>query len=159
MNAFGLNIVLALAWVAFTGSVSLGGLTTGLVIGYVALWLIQPLIGTSSYFRRVGAWVKLIVMFLYELLVSSLAVAIDVLTPRHRARPAIIEVPLDVKSDAGILLVTNLISLTPGTLSLDVSEDRKTLLVHAMFADDHDALRKSLKDGMERWVIDAVEGD
>lgn len=83
--------------------------------------------------------------------------AIDVLTPRHRSRPAIIEVPLDVKSDTGILLVTNLISLTPGTLSLDVSEDRKTLLVHAMFADDPDALRKSLKDGMERWVIDAVE--
>jgi multicomponent Na+:H+ antiporter subunit E len=158
MSVFGLNIVLAVAWVAFTGTVSLVGLMTGLVLGYGALWLIQPLIGTSSYFRRVGAWIKLLIMFNYELLVSSLAVAIDVLTPRHRSRPAIIEVPLDVKTDAGILLVTNLISLTPGTLSLDVSEDRKTLLVHAMFADDHDALRKSLKDGMERWVIDAVEG-
>lgn len=158
MNVFGLNIVLAIAWVAFTGTVSLTGLITGMVLGYGALWLIQPLIGTSSYFRRVTAWIKLLVMFHYELLVSSLAVAIDVLTPRHRSRPAIIEVPLDVKTDAGILLVTNLISLTPGTLSLDVSEDRKTLLVHAMFAGDHDALRKSLKDGMERWVIDAVEG-
>jgi multicomponent Na+:H+ antiporter subunit E len=158
MNVFGLNIVLAIAWVAFTGTVSLAGLISGFVVGYCALWLIQPLIGTSSYFRRVTAWIKLIVMFNYELLVSSLAVAIDILTPRHRARPAIIEVPLDVKSDAGILLVTNLISLTPGTLSLDVSEDRKTLLVHAMFADDQEAIRRSLKDGMERWVIDAVEG-
>ncbi|MCR9107682.1 Na+/H+ antiporter subunit E [Marivita sp. XM-24bin2] len=158
MNAFGLNIILAIAWVAFTGSVSLVGLITGFVIGYGALWLIQPLIGTSTYFNRVTAWIKLVIMFHYELIVSSLAVAFDILTPRHRARPAIIEVPLDVKSDTGILLVTNLISLTPGTLSLDVSEDRKTLLVHAMFADDHDALRKSLKNGMERWVIDAVEG-
>ncbi|MBM2319892.1 MULTISPECIES: Na+/H+ antiporter subunit E [Marivita] len=158
MNTFGLNIILAIAWVAFTGSVSLIGLITGFVIGYGALWLIQPLIGTSSYFKRVAAWIKLVIMFHYELIVSSIAVAIDVLTPRHRSRPAIIEVPLDVKTDTGILLVTNLISLTPGTLSLDVSEDRKTLLVHAMFADDPDALRKSLKDGMERWVIDAVEG-
>jgi multicomponent Na+:H+ antiporter subunit E len=158
MNTFGLNIILAIAWVAFTGSVSLVGLITGFVIGYGALWLIQPLIGTSSYFKRVAAWIKLVIMFHYELIVSSIAVAIDVLTPRHRSRPAIIEVPLDVKTDTGILLVTNLISLTPGTLSLDVSEDRKTLLVHAMFADDPDALRKSLKDGMERWVIDAVEG-
>ncbi|MGJ8602608.1 MAG: Na+/H+ antiporter subunit E [Marivita sp.] len=158
MNTFGLNIILAIAWVAFTGSVSLVGLTTGFVIGYGALWLIQPLLGTSTYFKRVTAWIKLIVMFHYELIVSSLAVAFDILTPRHRSRPAIIEVPLDVKTDTGILLVTNLISLTPGTLSLDVSEDRKTLLVHAMFADDHDALRRSLKDGMERWVIDAVEG-
>ncbi|WP_439118357.1 Na+/H+ antiporter subunit E [Marivita sp.] len=158
MNTFGLNIILAIAWVAFTGSVSLVGLITGFVIGYGALWLIQPLIGTSSYFKRVAAWIKLVIMFHYELIVSSIAVAVDVLTPRHRSRPAIIEVPLDVKTDTGILLVTNLISLTPGTLSLDVSEDRKTLLVHAMFADDPDALRKSLKDGMERWVIDAVEG-
>ncbi|WP_439121762.1 Na+/H+ antiporter subunit E [Marivita sp.] len=158
MNTFGLNIILAIAWVAFTGSVSLTGLISGFAIGYAALWLIQPLIGTSTYFRRVTAWIKLIIMFHYELIVSSFAVAMDVLTPKHRARPAIIEVPLDVTSDTGILLVTNLISLTPGTLSLDVSEDRKTLLVHAMFADDHDALRKSLKDGMERWVIDAVEG-
>jgi multicomponent Na+:H+ antiporter subunit E len=158
MNTFGLNIILAIAWVAFTGSVSLVGLITGFVIGYGALWLIQPLIGTSSYFKRVAAWIKLVIMFHYELIVSSIAVAIDVLTPRHRSRPAIIKVPLDVKTDTGILLVTNLISLTPGTLSLDVSEDRKTLLVHAMFADDPDALRKSLKDGMERWVIDAVEG-
>jgi len=157
MNTFGLNIMLAVAWVAFTGTVSLSSLIVGFVIGYAALWLIQPLIGATTYFRRVTAWIKLIIMFHYELIVSSLAVAMDVLTPRHRARPAIIEMPLDVKSDTGILLVTNLISLTPGTLSLDVSEDRKTLLIHAMFADDHDALRKSLKDGMERWVIDAVE--
>ena len=98
------------------------------------------------------------IMFHYELIVSSLAVAADVLTPKHRARPAILEMPLDVKSDTGILLVTNLISLTPGTLSIDVTEDRKTLIIHAMFADDPTGLIKSLKDGMERWVIDAVEG-
>jgi len=66
--------------------------------------------------------------------------------------------PLDVKSDAGIFLVTNLISLTPGTLSLDVSEDRKTLYVHAMFADDPEEVCRKLKSGMERWVREAVEG-
>ena len=65
--------------------------------------------------------------------------------------------PLTVRSDEGILLVTNLISLTPGTLSLDVSEDRKTLTIHAMFASDPEALIASLKSGIERWVIDAVE--
>ena len=54
--------------------------------------------------------------------------------------PAIIIMPLDVKTDAGILLVANLISLTPGTLSLDVSEDRKNLKIHAMFADDPEEL-------------------
>ncbi|MEM8752430.1 MAG: Na+/H+ antiporter subunit E [Pseudomonadota bacterium] len=157
MSNFGTNMLFALAWVALTGSLSVASLLTGFVIGYGALWLVQPLTGESRYFFRVIAWIRLVVMFVYELFVSSFEVIVDVLTPTHRSSPAIIEMPLDVKSEAGILLVTNLISLTPGTLSLDVSDDRKTLKVHAMFADDPDALRHSLKSGMERWVIDAVE--
>ena len=158
MNTFSLNLILAVAWMAFEGSFTMVSLLTGFVIGYGALWMIQPLIGQTGYFGRVLAWIRLIVMFFYELLLSSFQVAFDVLTPTHRAKPAILEVPLDVKSDAGLLLVTNLISLTPGTLSLDVSEDKKTLLVHVMFADDPDAIRDTLKNGMERWVIAAVEG-
>jgi len=158
VNIFALNLLLAIVWAALTTSFSLLSLTAGFILGYAVLWLIQPLTGSSRYFGRVYAWVKLIVMFHYELIVSSLSVAWDVMTPRHRARPAIVDVPLDVKSDAGILLVTNLISLTPGTLSLDVSEDRTMLRVHAMFVDDPAAIRRELKTGMERWVIDAVEG-
>jgi multicomponent Na+:H+ antiporter subunit E len=62
-----------------------------------------------------------------------------------------------VQSDFEILLVTNLISLTPGTLSLDVTPDRKTLIVHAMFADDPEGLVRELKDGMERMVKEVFE--
>ncbi|MFP4238712.1 MAG: Na+/H+ antiporter subunit E [Rhodosalinus sp.] len=158
MNAFGINLLLAVAWMALTGATSLTGLLVGFVIGFGVLWLVRPLTGEQGYFWRVFAWGRLVVMFLYELVVSSLAVAWDIVSPRSRASPQIIEVPLDVKTDAGILLVTNLISLTPGTLSLDVSPDRKTLAVHAMFVDDPAELRAELKGGMERWVIDAVEG-
>lgn len=158
MNILSTNLILAVVWAALMGEFSFTSLMTGFVIGFVALWVVQPLTGATSYHRRVLAWLRLIVMFHYELLLSSLSVAWDVLTPRHRARPAIVDVPLDVKSDAGIFLVTNLISLTPGTLSLDVTGDRRTLRVHAMFADDPEALRHAIKSGMEKWVIDAVEG-
>ena len=159
MNSFAVNLIFAVAWATFFGEFTLLSLTSGLVLGYFTLWLLQPLTGgPSGYFIRVWYWIKLIVMFHYELLVSSLAVLWDIITPTHRSRPAIIEMPLDVESDAGILLVTNLISLTPGTLSIDVSEDRKTLSLHAMFADDPDAVCRQLKAGMEKWVIDAVEG-
>ncbi|MEM9709541.1 MAG: Na+/H+ antiporter subunit E [Pseudomonadota bacterium] len=157
MNVFSNNVILAVVWTGLMGELSLFNLFSGFLIGFAALWIMQPLTGRSPYFFRVFAWARLIVMFLYELLISSLAVAWDVLTPRHRARPAIIEMPLDVTSDAGILLVTNLITLTPGTLSLDVSDDRKTLRIHAMFGDNPDALLHELKSGMEKWVLDAVE--
>ena len=65
--------------------------------------------------------------------------------------------PLDAKGDTEILLVASLISLTPGTLSLDVSPDRKTLYVHGMFVEDPEALKQELKQGMERSVIEAME--
>ena len=64
--------------------------------------------------------------------------------------------PLSARRDGEILLVAGLISLTPGTLSLDVSPDRKTLYLHAMFVDDPDALRQELKQGMERRVLEAL---
>ncbi|MCC1491839.1 Na+/H+ antiporter subunit E [Cognatishimia sp. F0-27] len=159
MNTLAVNLLLALAWAALFGSFGWLTLSSGFVLGYVILWLLGPLMGGSAnYAGKVYYWIKLIILFHYELVVSSLEVLWDIITPQHRARPAIIDVPLDVKTDAGILLVTNLISLTPGTLSLDVSEDRRTLKVHAMFADDPDAVRDALKNGMEKWVIDAVEG-
>lgn len=158
MNIFALNIALAVAWAALTGNITLTGLMIGFVFGSAALYLTKPLFpGSDLYFLRAWRWVKLCVLFLYELVVSSLQVVWDVLTPNHLARPGIIAMPLDAKGEMEILLVTNLITLTPGTLSLDVTDDCKTLFIHAMFADDPDEIRHQMKSGMERWVIEAME--
>ena len=158
MNIFTLNIALAVAWAALTGNITLTGLAVGFALGSAALYLAKPLFpGCDRYFLRVWRWVKLCVLFLYELVVSSIQVVWDVITPQQKARPGIIAMPLDVDDEMEILLVTNLISLTPGTLSLDVSDDHSTLYIHAMFADDPDAIRAQIKQGMERWVIEAME--
>lgn len=159
MSLFVLNIILAVSWAALTGTFTLGGLVVGHIIGFGALWVASPLFENrgDGYFLRVWRWLKLIVLFHYELIVSSIGVVWDVLTPRHRARPGIVAVPLRAKGEAEVLLVTNLISLTPGTLSLDVTEDCNTLFVHAMFADDPDKIRADIKNGMERWVREAME--
>lgn len=107
--------------------------------------------------RRTAAVFGLLAYFLYDLVASSLRVAWDVLTPAARARPAVLRVPLEARSDMEILLTANLISLTPGTLSMDVSEDRSTLLVHSMFGGaDFQSTRQGLKDGMERKVLEAM---
>lgn len=158
MNIFTLNISLAVTWAALTGNFTLSGLVVGFIFGSMALYVTKPLFpGCDRYFRRVWNWAKLLVLFLWELMKSSLQVVWDVLTPQHKANPGIISVPLDVTTEMEILLVTNLISLTPGTLSLDVTEDRKTLYIHAMFADDPEAIRRSIKGGMEKWVMEAME--
>lgn len=158
MNLFSMNLLLAVVWAALMADFTMDSLLVGYVLGYGALWLAQPLFGERSpYFVRVWRVIRLTLFFLYELVVSSIRVAWDVITPQDLSRPAIIEMPLDVESDIEILLVTNLISLTPGTLSLDVTADRKTLIVHAMFAEDPEVLVQELKDGMERMVKEVFE--
>lgn len=158
MNLFPLNILLALAWAALMGSFSFMTLLAGYIIGFAALWAAQPLYDKpSGYFLRSWRIVRLLAYFVYELFASSIQVVRDIVTTQDLSTPRIVAMPLDAQSDAEILLVTNLISLTPGTLSLDVSKDRKTLYVHAMFANDPDALIAQLKSGMERMVLEVFE--
>ncbi len=157
MNVFTINIALAFTWAALTGTFTLPNLIVGYTLGYAALWLAAPLFSApASYFLRTFRVLRLAGFFLYELIVSSIQVVWDVLTPEHKSNPAIVELPLEVETEFGILLTTNLISLTPGTLSLDVTPDRKRLIVHAMFADDPEAVVAGLKR-FERYVKEAVE--
>lgn len=158
MNMLILNIALAVTWAALWGSPTVLMLGSGYVLGFLILWFAAPVFGLSNhYFLRSWRLLRLIGFFLYELVMSSIKVAHDVLTPKDNSSPAILEMPLDVTSDMEILLVTNLISLTPGTLSLDVSDDRKVLIFHAMYAEDPAAVIADLKNGMERMVKEVFE--
>ncbi|OAN76268.1 hypothetical protein A8B78_01925 [Jannaschia sp. EhC01] len=158
MNVFALNVALAVAWAALTGDFSELNLLIGFALGSAALFVTRPLYpGTERYFTRATSWVRLILAFLWELVEGSILVVIDVLTPQHRSRPGIIAVPLDSHREMALLILTNYISLTPGTLSLDVSEDCRTLYIHAMFADDPDEIRRAIKEGVERRVKEAME--
>ncbi|HMQ94306.1 MAG TPA: Na+/H+ antiporter subunit E [Amaricoccus sp.] len=96
----------------------------------------------------------LFVYFLWDLLVSSLLVARAVLSPRDITKPRLVTIPLNVKSDAGITMVANFITLTPGTLTVDVSDDRSTLLVHDLLAGDSgDGTRQAVREGIESRVL------
>jgi len=157
VNIFVLNVFLAVSWAALVGSFTLANLLIGYGTGFLALWIASPLFGKSGYFLRVWRVLRLLVLFIYDLIVSSLQVVWDVITPTHLSRPGIIALPLDAEGEGEILLVANLISLTPGSLSLDLSPDRKTLYVHAMFVDDPVTLRRGLKAGIERRVMEALQ--
>lgn len=154
MKLFLLNILLALLWGAISGTFSAVTLVAGFALGYVVLVLARPAFGPSRYYTGLWRGLAFAAYYVWELVLSSVRVAYDVLTPRLRAEPGIVAVPLDARTDTEITVLANLISLTPGTLSLDVSADRRTLYVHAMYLDDGpDALRADLKERMERRVL------
>jgi len=156
MTPFAINLMLAVAWQALTGDFSLIGLLVGFTVGYLVLWLLQPVLGENRYCAKLLDQLMLVAFFLYELVVSSVRVAWYVLAPKRRSRPGIIAVPLETCTDTELTVLANLVSLTPGSLSLDISEDRRTLLVHAMFVDDPELERSAIKSGMERRVLEAM---
>ena len=89
--------------------------------------------------------------FAWELLLANLRVAADVIRGR-RIEPAVVGIPLDITSDGEILLLSMLINITPGSVTIDLSDDRKTLYVHVMHMVTAEATRREIKDGFERRV-------
>jgi multicomponent Na+:H+ antiporter subunit E len=152
MNYFMFNIVLALTWAMLNGEINLPNLATGFIIGYIVLNIGHRAIGPSPYFGKVVKMIRFLWFFLKELFVSNIKLAKDVLTLTHHMKPRIIAFPLSVKNDAEITALANLISLTPGTLSLDVSSDKSVLYVHFIYAEDEELAKREIKNGMERWV-------
>ncbi len=156
MIAFLWNLLLALAWVALTGDFSGSNFVVGYVIGYLVLYMAawQMRLG-NSYTRKVPRIIGFVLFFIYDLVKANLRVAYDVVTPTHQMRPGVVAIPLTVDRDAEITVLANLISVTPGTLSLDVSSDRKVLYIHAMYIDSEQELEDSIK-ALERRVMDIL---
>ncbi len=154
MNPMMIVIILALLWAAMTGTFSGLNLLLGAGIGAVAVLLLRRNLAPGRRLRQVRSVTSLALLFLYELGVSAVRVAIVVLTPDMKSvlRPAIIAFPLSVKSDAEITLLANLITLTPGTLSVDVSEDRSLLYVHTLTLSTREALIADIAAGFEAKV-------
>jgi multicomponent Na+:H+ antiporter subunit E len=98
---------------------------------------------------NIFAWIWLLVLFLRELTLSAWAVIRATLSPRLEMRPAVVAVPLRLRSAAGVTLLADMVTLTPGTTALHVSEDRSILYVHAMDVESAEAVRASIADRLE----------
>ncbi|MBN1278615.1 MAG: Na+/H+ antiporter subunit E [Chlorobiaceae bacterium] len=156
MNHLLYNILLAMAWTLLTGEATIPSFSVGLVIGYLLLWVSRSALGGEAYFRKIPLVFMFLLFFIKELIIANLKVAFDILTPKDYMEPGIIAFPLAAKTDLEITLFANLLTLTPGTLSLDVSDDRKTLYVHALYVKKADTFRKELKEGLEKRLLDVL---
>ncbi len=151
-----MTFVLALGWAAANGSFTLFNLLVGGVLGGLALFLVRDRVVGPRLSQRLARIAALVLHFLYELVLSASRVALLVVRPdmQKHLKPAIIAFPLTATSDAEITLLANIITLTPGTLSLDLSEDRKTLYVHAVGMEDRERLIREIAAGFEARVIE-----
>ena len=155
MRRVGIVLFLTLVWLAVTGSLTVANLLLGLVVALLSLGITRAHVSETTLKVRPVAALRLTLLFLKELALSAYRVALQVVTPRLALKPGIFAFPLTVKRDFEITLLANLITLTPGTLSVDVSEDRKTLYVHALDCANPAALRRDIADGFERRIREA----
>jgi multicomponent Na+:H+ antiporter subunit E len=152
MNVLFINVLLALVWTFLTGSFTPNTLIEGFIAGYLIMWLASPLYGETAYFKKFRQIVSLLLFFAWEMFVSTLRVASVVISPNLDIQPGIVAVPLDVKKDVEIMLLANLITVTPGSLSLDISYDRRVIYIHVMHVTDVEAYRREIKQGFEKRI-------
>lgn len=154
---FVLNILLGLAWMVLVGGYAPSDFIHGVLLSYALLWLVRDALTPSRYFLKVPDAIGLLAYFLWEIVRANLKVAYEVISPKHHMVPGIVAIPIDLESDAAITLFSSMITLTPGTLSLDVSTDRKVLYVHTIYVYDVGQFRKELKEGLERRIKEVLE--
>lgn len=165
-------IVLVVLWVLFTGNVTWPNVVLGFVAAAVPAFVIrQQLVGAraekKNYFRHPLRLLFLVWIFLRELVVGSIQIAWMLLQPRSRwtYAPGIIAVPLDTRDDVEVTIFANMISMIPGTLTVDIAEDKSTLYMHVLDASDpedktgsrHGELISYVKSSFEANVIWAMQ--
>jgi multicomponent Na+:H+ antiporter subunit E len=104
--------------------------------------------------RRIFYAIIYVFRFAKELALANYQVAKLVLSPRMPIRPGFISIALDARTDFEITSFANSITLTPGTISVHIPDDRHAIVIHAIdVGDDLDALRQSIKDSLEAPIL------
>ncbi|WP_202080729.1 Na+/H+ antiporter subunit E [Caldalkalibacillus salinus] len=151
-----LNLVIAVVWMFLTNTWDAVAFFKGYIIGLGLIFLLRRFIPETFYLRRVLAALNLITLFFKELVISSLIVVKQVLSPKLNIRPGIFALHTDLEGDWEITVLCLLITLTPGTLSLEVSPDNKVIYIHAMDIPDAESVVNDIKQTFEKAIMEVT---
>ncbi|MFZ4263018.1 Na+/H+ antiporter subunit E [Sphingobacterium sp. HJSM2_6] len=153
---FLMNLLLSFIWVALQGSLLYSNFIFGYLLGFAVLWIMNRNEVDQRYFYRVPKIISFFFFFLYELIRANIQVAYDVITPKYFFKPGIVRYPVNAQTDFEINVLSTFISLTPGTLILDISDDKKAIYIHVMYLKDEEQFIRSLKTGVERKLLELI---
>lgn len=143
-GAFALHLLLALFWMALMGWNG-ANLAVGLAIGLLALGAGSRIAGSGAYLRALAAAVRLVGTFLFALVHANLRLARDILRSEPRFAPAIIAVDVRDLGPVNALLLADLVSLTPGSITVDLDHRGHRLFVHTLYARDEQAAQRDAR--------------
>lgn len=149
-----LSVALLLVWLLLNGTLAPGQVLLGALLALALPRLTVRLRPERLRVRRPLRAARLLVVVLVDIVLANIEVARRILGPESVLRPRFVWLPLDIRDPYGIAALAGIITLTPGTLSSDLSADRRYLLVHAFNCDDPAALAASIKQRYERPLME-----
>ena len=147
-----LNFLIALVWMFISASFSATTFIVGYLIGLILIIMMRRFFNERLYISRLWATVKLTLLFIKELILSNISMLRVVLRPKLDIQPTIFALPTELEHDWEITLLSSLITLTPGTLVINVADDQKTLYIHAIDVDDVGEAIDSIKNSFEKAI-------
>ena len=144
------SVLLAVIWLLLAASWSPGNILLAVLAGWGLPFLTSELWPRRTPLARPLGMVRYVVTVLYDIVVANVVVALLILGPQRRLRPGFVVYPLTLEDRLAITVLANTISLTPGTVSADVSLTRRALLIHALDVEDEQALIESIRERYEK---------
>ncbi|WP_010531066.1 Na+/H+ antiporter subunit E [Lentibacillus jeotgali] len=151
-----INLVIAVMWMLLSEAYTAPSFITGYLLGILLLLLLNRFIPDTFYLKRAFKIAGLIMLFIKELVLSNIDIVKLAYARKPEFEPGIFALPTELTSNWEITLLANLISLTPGTLSVAVSHDNTYLYIHAMHIDDIDDEINSIKNTFEKAIMEVT---
>lgn len=151
------NLLIAIIWMFLNDSYTMANFVFGFLIGLLLLFVLRRFMEFDFYFVRVIAFARLVWIFLIEMIKANIDVAKVVLRPKLNNKPGIIAVDTSLETELEISTLAALITLTPGTVSMDFSADGKTIYVHSIDVDDRDAMVAQIKGSFEKAIKEVTK--
>lgn len=160
--------VLAGVWVLFSGSATIGNFLLGLIFGALILYALRDMFtftdSPRDFCRTLPKKVVYAFVLIKEIIKANVYIAAKILQPKMNIRPGILAYPYETTRDMSTTILANTITLTPGTLVIDIHENKKSkedgpgvLYVHAIDMDDPKDVRDSIRTSIEKYVREAFE--
>ncbi|MGY4690392.1 Na+/H+ antiporter subunit E [Salibacterium sp. K-3] len=147
-----INLLMSLIWMFMNDAWTFASFISGYVIGLAVLFFLRGFFPQKFYFSGLYAIVKLLLIFLKELILSALEVVGQILQPKLKIQPGIFAMDIDLHKNWEVTVLSCLITLTPGTLVVDISPDNRTLFIHAMHLPDIEKAKKDIRDSFEKAI-------
>jgi multicomponent Na+:H+ antiporter subunit E len=110
-----------------------------------------------KYIRKAWLFFVFLLFYLKEMVKANVQLARDILSPKMHIHPGIVKVHINAKNGRQTLALFNLVTMTPGSLCLDVSDDHSCLYIHGLYVKSHDEFEKEIIDGIEKKMLEVFE--